>query len=39
MTLLLAVIGAALGLGLIWEALLLLLWALWSLLSTPFRDD
>jgi hypothetical protein len=34
-----AVVGSALGLGLLLSGALLVLWALWELLSAPFRRD
>lgn len=32
-----AVVGTALGLGLLWSGALLVLWVLWELVSAPFR--
>lgn len=36
---LLAVVGATLGLGLLWSGALLVLWGLWELAAAPFRRD
>lgn len=39
MVILAALAGSALGLGLLGSTGLLILWALWELLSAPFRRD
>lgn len=38
MVTLLFVAGVALGLGVLWEGVLCLLWAVWELLLAPFRS-